>query len=122
MVEGTPRPDYKPKVQNANFLSKFRGTLWIDKLDYQWVKADCESIEPVSIGLFLARLSKGAHIAFEQTRINNEVWLPNRMTLRFDARLALVAHKIGEIEQTTSNYKKYQAESHITGVVEKKSP
>lgn len=118
VIEATPRPGYKFKSLRANLLSKFKGKFWIDKTDYLWVKVDCESIEPVSCGLLLAKLNKGAHIYFEQTRVNGEVWLPKRTLVQVDARL-LISHKRAEIEQTTSNYKKFQVESTIHPITAK---
>jgi hypothetical protein len=115
VIEATPRADFKPSVQNAWILSKFRGKIWIDKQDYEWSKVDCESIDTVRIGLFVARLNKGAHVMFEQTRVNDEVWLTRHSIVRFDARL-LVKRANREEEQTFSNFKKFSADSRIVSV------
>jgi len=119
VIEATPKPGYKGTSSRMKMMSKLRGKLWIDKADYLWVKVDCESIEPVSFGLFLAKLNPGAHIFFEQTRVNDEVWLPKRVLVQVDARL-LVARKRIEIEQTSSNYKRFQVDSKIQAIAEKK--
>ena len=71
-IKATPREGYKPRASRAAMLAKFRGTLWIDKADYEWVKLDVESLETVSFGFFLARLAKGARLIVEQTRLNDE--------------------------------------------------
>lgn len=112
VIEAMPRTDFKSSVPNAWILSKFRGKIWIDKQDYEWSKVDCESIDTVRIGLFLARLNKGAHLTFEQTRVNNEVWLTKHAIVRFDARL-LVKRANKEEEQTFSNFKRFSTDSRI---------
>lgn len=119
VVEAEPKPGYQFRRSDAKVLAKFRGKLWITKDDYHWVKADVEAIDTVSFGLFIARLQKGARIQFEQTRVNNEVWLPRRVHISYDVRLALVKHLVGEMDQTSSNYRKFQADSKIVGVAEK---
>jgi hypothetical protein len=122
IIEANPRPGYKPRASKAQIFQKFRGKLWIDKLDYEWVKAECESIDTVSFGFFLARLGKGARLTFEQVRLNDEVWLPKRMHIRYDARLALLKHQVGELEQTMYNFKKFQTDSRILSVTEQTDP
>jgi len=117
-IQGDPRPDYRPRASEAKLFSKFRGKLWVDKGDYEWVKVDLESIDTVSFGFFIARLSKGAHFVAEQTRLNDEVWLPKRIRVRYDARLALLKHLTGEVEETMYNFRKFQADSRIISVTE----
>jgi hypothetical protein len=119
VMEAWPHPGYKPQSAEAGILGKFHGKLWIDKAEYQWVKMDCETLDTVSFGLFLARLNKGSRVQFEQTRVNGELWMMRRVTARYDARLVLVKHFIGETEVTNSDFRKFQAESKITGVSEK---
>jgi hypothetical protein len=122
IIEANPDPGYKPRVSKAQLFQKFRGKVWIDKLDYEWVKAECESIDTVSFGFFLARLGKGARLTFEQVRLNDEVWLPKRIQVRYDARLALLKHRVGEVEQTMYNFRKFQTDSRILSVTEQAAP
>jgi predicted nuclease of restriction endonuclease-like (RecB) superfamily len=114
MIDGTPKPGYRPKdVRGAKLLPKFKGRLWIDKSEYEWVRAEIESIETVSFGLFLARLGKGARIVFEQKKINDEIWLPLAVRLRFDARLGLVSNFRRDLDITFRDWRKFQSESRI---------
>ncbi len=122
VMEANPRPDFRPKSAGAKVFTKFRGKLWIDKADYEWVKIETESIDTVSFGFFLARLAKGAHLTVEQTRLNDEVWLPKRIQVRYDARLALLKHQAGELEETMYNFKKFQTDSRILSVTEELAP
>lgn len=113
IVEGTPHPGYRARTTLAKLFSKFRGKLWIDKADYQWVKTEAEVTDNISWGLFVARLSKGARLDFQMTRVNDEVWLPKHIQAQASARLALVKKYRIEADTTFSNYRKFQVESRV---------
>ncbi len=49
-------------------------------------KLDVQFIDTVSFGLFLARLHKSSRYV-ENTRVNDEVWLQQRVVVKVDARL-----------------------------------
>lgn len=118
VIGAEPRPGYRPKVKRAELLGKFRGRLWIDQTEYQWLRVEAETIDTVSFGLFVARLSKGARLTFEQQRVNKEVWLPRRASARLDARLALVKSLRVDSEVRWSGYRKFQTDSRVVGVEE----
>jgi hypothetical protein len=118
VLEGEPHPGYQPKHRDAKMLSKFHGRVWIDKEEAQWVKLDISAIDTISIGLFLARIHKGARIVVDQTEVNKEVWLPKHVQVRVDVRLALLKNYREDVEQTFRDYKKFRTESKITAVGE----
>jgi hypothetical protein len=118
VFDGEPRPGYEPKQRNAKMLSKFRGRVWIDKIEAQWVKLDITAIDTISIGFVLARVHKGTHLIIELTRVNDEVWLPKRVQLHFDARVALFKSYDDDVEQTYLDYKKFRSDTKITVVGE----
>jgi hypothetical protein len=118
VFDAEPRPDYQPKRREAKMLSKFRGRVWIDKSDMQWVKLDMTAIDTLSIGFVLARVHKGTHLIIDLTRVNDEVWLPKRVQLHFDARVALFKTYDDDVEQTYSDYKKFRTDSKMTVVGE----
>ena len=109
----TPKAGYKPKDSQAKMFTKLKGKVWIDKAEYHWVKAEGEAIDTLSFGLFLFRVAPGAKLSFEQTRVNEEVWLPSRITVRAEARLALVKRMQAEIDIAYKDYKKFSADSKI---------
>jgi hypothetical protein len=113
VIDAEPRPGYEPHMKDAKFLPKFHGRVWIDKSDLQWVKLDIECIDTVSLGLFLARIHKGSRITIEQTRVNDEVWLPKHVGVKIDVRLALLKDYNVEQEQTYRDYKKFRATARI---------
>jgi hypothetical protein len=118
VFEGEPRPGYEPKERNAKMLSKFKGRVWIDKAEAQWVKLDITAIDTVSVGFVLARIHKGTHLIIELTRVNDEVWLPKLLQLHFDARVALFKSYDDDVEQTYRDYKKFRTDTKITVVGE----
>ena len=118
VVEGEPRPGYEPKRRDARILSKFKGRVWIDKAEAQWVKLDITAIDTISVGFVLARIHKGTRVLVELTRVNDEVWLPKLVQLHFDARVALFKSYDMDVEQTYRDYKKFRTDTKITVVGE----
>lgn len=115
VIDGEPRPGFVPHMKEAKLLPKFHGRVWIDKADLQLSKMDLECLDTISFGLFLARLHKGSRLMLEQTRVNDEVWLPQHLTAKIDVRVALVKGFNVGFEQTFRDYKKFRASSKITG-------
>ena len=118
VIDGEPRPGYVPHIKEGKYLSKFRGRVWIDKSDLQLAKMDVECLDTISWGLFLARIHKGTRFMLEQTRVNDEVWLPLHLTAKVDVRLALVKSFNVDLEQTFRDYKKFRTSAKIVGVSE----
>lgn len=120
VIDAEPRPGYEPRMKEAKFLPKFHGRVWIDKDDDQWAKMDIQCIDTVSLGWFLARVHKGSRIMIEQTRVNDEVWLPQHIEVKVDVRLALLKNYNVEQEQSFRDYKKFRATAKIVSVGEAK--
>ena len=87
--------------------------MWIDKAGYQWVRLEAQTTETISFGLFLARLNPGAKLVLEQTRINDEVWLPKREYLSGSGRIGLVKRVTEDQEIIWSDYKKFRVDSKV---------
>jgi hypothetical protein len=117
-IDAEPRPGFVPHIKEGKYLSKFHGRVWIDKEDLQMAKMDVECLDTVSWGLFLARFHKGSRFMMEQTRVNDEVWLPLHITAKIDVRLALVKNFNVGLEQTYRDYKKFRTAARIVGVRE----
>jgi len=118
VLEGDPRPGYEPRSRDARMLSKFKGRIWIDKADAQWVKLDITAIDTISFGFVLARIHKGTHILFQQIRVNDEVWLPKQVEIHLDARVALFKAYDEDIELIFHDYRKFRTDTKITVVGE----
>jgi hypothetical protein len=118
VISGEPRPGFQPHSKEAQMLSKFHGRLWIDKAELQLAKMDVEALDTVSFGWVLARIHKGTRLVFEQTRVNGEVWLPQHLSFKFDARVALFKGYNEQDDESYSDYKKFRTTTRIVGVGE----
>jgi len=116
VIAGEPRPDYHAHLKEAEMLSKIRGRLWIDKAELQLAKLDIEAIGTLSFGWVLARIHKGTRFAYEETRVNDEVWLPQHYEARVDMRLALFKSDNEQDEGTYRDYKKFRTSARIVSV------
>jgi hypothetical protein len=122
VIDGEPRPDFVPHMPESKFLAKLHGRVWVDKNDLQLAKMDIEAIDTVSLGWVLARIHRGAHVMFEQTRVNDEVWLPRHVSFKLDARIALFKGYNLEGNQTFRDYKKFRTSTKIVGYGQAKQP
>jgi hypothetical protein len=118
VIDGEPRPGFVPHMKESKLLAKFHGRVWIDKADLQLSRMDVECLDTISFGWFLARFHKGSRLMLEQTRVNDEVWLPSHVTARIDLRLALLKGFNVGLEQTFRDYKKFRVSSKVVGVGE----
>ena len=118
VIDGEPRPGFEPHMKESKFLSKFHGRVWIDKSDLQLSKLDVEALDTVSFGLVIARIHKGTRFILEQTRVNDEVWLPKQVNYKVDARVALLKGFNVNGEQDFRDYKKFTTSSKIIGMSE----
>ena len=116
IVEASPRAGYQPRSRDAKILPHVRGKLWIDQRSYHWVKLEAEVIHPVSWGLFLVRLDPGARIRFDETRVNDEVWLPQHIWVSASARLGVFKKLRVQEDTTYKNFRKFQTDSRLVAV------
>jgi hypothetical protein len=113
VIDAEPRPGYVPRLKGAKLLPKFRFRVWIDEKESQWRKLDIQCIDTVSFGLILARVHKGSRIVIEQTRVNDEVWLPQHVILKVDVRVGLLKEFNLESDLFYSNYKKFHSDTKV---------
>ena len=79
---------------------------------------DVEATDTVSLGWVLARIHKGTRLDYEQIRVNDEVWLPEHLNFKLDARIALFKGYHEEEEQTYRDYREFRAGARVVGVGE----
>ena len=113
VIDATPKPGYRPKTTAGAILPKMKARFWISKTDGDWIKMDAETLAPVTFGAFLLRVAKGAHIVMEQTRVNQEVWLPKQIAIEGSARLLLVKGFHMQLDIGFSDYKKFLVNSRV---------
>lgn len=115
-IHAEPREEFEPKEDRAKILKKIRGDVWVSQAEYQWVKAEFDVIDTISWGWFVLRIPPGARIAFEQARVNDEVWVPLAIHIRADAKLGLLKTFRMGVDVAYRDYRKFQTESKIIGV------
>jgi len=120
VIQGEPRPGFHPTLKYAKYLSSFHGRVWVDKTDLQLAKMDVECLNTVSWGLFIARIHKGSRFMMEQTRVNDEVWLPKHEAIKIDVRVALLKNVNFDGDNTYRDYKKFRTTTKILGYGEVK--
>jgi hypothetical protein len=113
VITADPKPGYQPKDRGAKLIAKMRGKVWIDQGEYQWVKIEAQAIGTLSYGFGMLKINPGATVSFEQTRVNDEVWLPASASIRVDGRAALFVGIHSEIDLRFRDYRKFQAESQL---------
>lgn len=110
VIQATPKPGYRPANDQAKLLTKIKGVLWVDKSEYQWVKADVDFFEAATFGLFVVKLLPGAKVEIRQRWVNGEVWLPEYVRIRFDAKLGGIKTIRMENENLYSDFKRYSVD------------
>jgi len=118
VIDAEPRPGYQAHMKDAKILTKLRGRMWIDKDESQLTKFDIQCVDTISFGLFLARIHKGTRIIYRQIRVNDEVWLPQHISLKLDARVALLKEYNLDDDVTYRAYKKFRTDTKIVPVGE----
>jgi hypothetical protein len=109
VLQAMPHRDYRAQGKYGKMFAKVEGKLWVDKQDLGWIKADGRVIQPFSMGLFLVRLLCGSHITMEQTRVDNGIWMPERVEVRAAAKIFFVKSLVIERVLTYSEYRLVQA-------------
>jgi hypothetical protein len=109
VLQATPHPGYHAQGKYGNMFSKVAGKLWVDKQDLGWIKVDGQVIQPFSMRLFLVRLLRGSHITMEQTRVDDGIWMPERVEVRAAARIFFVKSLVIDRVLTYSEYRLPQA-------------
>jgi hypothetical protein len=87
VLQAAPHPGYHPQGKYGKMFSKVEGKVWIDKQDFGWVKVDGQVTQAFSMGLFVARVQRGAHVLLGQTCVGDDVWVPKRIELRASAKI-----------------------------------
>jgi hypothetical protein len=113
VIEADPKPDYRPVNSRAKSFSKVRAKIWIEQATYHWVKAEAQVMDTLSFGFGLLRIGSGSTLHFEQSHVNNEIWLPSSILVRANGRLALVKKLRVELDVHYSEYKKFQSDAHM---------
>lgn len=86
-----PNPDYKPKKLVEKLIYDLLGTVWVDPQAQDVARLEARFDNSFKIGGgMLASLQKGSAFEFEQSLVNNEVWLPSYDEIHVGAKLLML--------------------------------
>ncbi|HEY3926740.1 MAG TPA: hypothetical protein VGL89_00050 [Candidatus Koribacter sp.] len=115
-----PRPDFKPHSLADKILQSLGGTLWVDEQAKQPVKLEAHLLSGLKLAAgIVGSVKPGAHIVFEEQKINDEVWMPSYGEVHLDYRL-FFHRNVQNIVLRYSEYRKFTVDSKITGYAEEK--
>ena len=110
-----PRPKAKPRTREGSQMRKFVVHAWLSESEKELVRLDAEAIDTLSMGFgLLARLHKGSKLSFLRTKVNDEVWLPSRVTYIGSARVGLVAVLRRSGSSEFAAYRKFSVDTSTT--------
>lgn len=112
-IEAVPKPGYKPKSLFTEFFPKVKIRAWIDKSDLEAARIEIEAMDTISFGGFLVRLDKGSQIVIEQTRMDDQLWLPRHVSIAAEAHVLLVRSLNREMDYRFSDYKKFDLNPRV---------
>jgi hypothetical protein len=110
-----PNPEFKARHLMEKIVQKLGGVIWIDEKALDVVRLDAFFVNDLKFaGGMLADLQKGTRVMFEQTYVNNEVWLPTYQEVHLDVRFLLV--KGIKVDGTTRyfDYQKFDVKTLST--------
>ncbi len=112
LVTMTPRPNAQPKTRIGRMVRSFHGRVWMSESDYEMVKLEVEALKDVSFGMgLLARVHKGTRLLFERRKVNDEAWLPARITYAASARILLLRRlRVGRVSEY-ADYRQFSVET-----------
>jgi len=113
VLKGTPRGDYHPSKRQAKALTGMQGTLWIDRVNFHWVKAEAVVIRPVWIGGFVARVEPGTRFELEQEPTTEGFWMPSRLSVEAKAKVLLLFSHNEREDDTYFGYRRSDSRLQI---------
>lgn len=109
---GDPKAKTHNRAEDA--IRNLRGTAWIDERDRMLVRVEGQFVNAFKVGAGLVvNIRKGTHFTMEQTKVNDEVWLPANISAEGAARVLLFFNFNGNIQAVESDYRKFRATSTV---------
>jgi hypothetical protein len=110
-----PNPEYKPRNMVEKVVQKLAGVIWIDEKAHDVARLEAYFVGDFKFaGGLLANLEKGTSFIFEQSYLNNEVWLPTYEEAHAAVRVLLVkGFKVNAVTRY-SDYKRFNVETLST--------
>lgn len=114
VVDYTGDPKAKTQNRAETVFRDLAGTVWVDEQDRALVKAEGHFDKAFKIGAgMVVNIRKGTSFSMIQTKVNNEVWLPEMFAGQGEARMLLLFHFNGKVTAVNSDYRKFRTSSTI---------
>ncbi|HEX8188636.1 MAG TPA: hypothetical protein VF586_09805 [Pyrinomonadaceae bacterium] len=85
-----PRAGFEPSSRGESLVSKLSGVIWVDPAEWQVMRLEARLVESFNMGGgLLASVKPGSAFLFEQTRLEDGVWLPRYSQVNASARVLL---------------------------------
>ncbi len=108
--------DPKAKTRNRaeEVIRDIVGTAWVDEQDHVLARVEGHFANAFKIGAgLLVNVQKDTHFEMQQTKINNEVWLPANFSGEGAARALLFFNFNGSLHAVQSDYRKFRTTSTV---------
>jgi hypothetical protein len=107
-----PRPGFKPSNTGESIVSKLSGVIWVDPAERQVMRLEGRLVDSFKVGGgLLASVKAGSAFVFEQTRLEDGVWLPRFSQVNASARVMLFAGMSINEAREFSDYKRFSTKS-----------
>jgi hypothetical protein len=111
----SPKEEVRPQTDDGKIMRNFKARAWVSETDYELVRIEIEAIRDMSFGLgLLARVHKGTVATYERRKVNNEVWLPAKVTWTASGRLLLLRRLRLRGISEFSGYRKFTVDTSTT--------
>jgi hypothetical protein len=102
-------PHAKARGLAENAARKITGTVWIDETDREVARLEARFDDNFNIGGgFLASIRKGTSLIFEQSRLEQELWMPSVSEIHLSARELLVRGVRQNIHIQDSGFQRFE--------------
>jgi hypothetical protein len=110
-----PKAGVRPQTDDGKIMRNFKARAWISESDYELVRIEIEAIDDLSFGMgLLARVHKGTIATYERRKVNNEVWLPAKVTWTASGRVLLLRRLRLRGISEFSAYRKFTVDTSAT--------
>lgn len=106
------RKDAKTHGLLEDVSKKLLGTLWIDEADRQVAHMDVSFIDNFHVaGGLLANIQKGSNFHFDQSPVNDGLWLPTGGQGAMQAKLLMVKNLRRNFQERDYDYKRFRVDT-----------
>jgi hypothetical protein len=123
-VDYAGNPRAKTRNRSEDVIRDIAGTAWIDERDHVLARVEGRFVNAFKVGGgLLVDIQKGTRFTWEQTKVNDEVWLPAHLEGQGAARMFLFFNFNGSLRSVDSDYRKFRTSSTILpGMTQAKPP